>query len=136
MTTDESNQALFFERIEDLLKQTLLTFLAILLTTAHAAAQTPFFQSKTIRIAVGYLAGDTHDLWARAYARSLGKHIPGNPEIIVQNMPGAGSMIAANYVYNVAKPDGLTLGSIAPGLYLAQLTGNKEVKFDWARYTW
>jgi tripartite-type tricarboxylate transporter receptor subunit TctC len=66
----------------------------------------------------------------------LGKHIPGNPEIIVQNMPGAGSMIAANYVYNVAKPDGLTLGSIAPGLYLAQLTANKEVKFDWAKYTW
>jgi len=117
-------------------KQTLLAFLAILLGTAHAIAQTPFFQGKTIRIAVGYLAGDTHDLWARAYARNLGKHIPGNPEIIVQNMPGAGSMIAANYVYNVAKPDGLTLGSIAPGLYLAQLTGNKEVKFDWAKYTW
>ena len=54
------------------MKQTLLTFLAILLTTAHAAAQTPFFQGKTIRIAVGYLAGDTHDLWARAYARNLG----------------------------------------------------------------
>ena len=118
------------------MKQTLLGFLIILLGTAHAMAQTSFFQGKTIRIAVGYLAGDTHDLWARAYARNLGKQIPGNPEIIVQNMPGAGSMIAANYVYNVAKPDGLTLGSIAPGLYLAQLTGNKEVKFDWAKYTW
>jgi tripartite-type tricarboxylate transporter receptor subunit TctC len=117
-------------------KQIILTFLTLLLGTAQAAAQTAFFQGKTIRIAVGYLSGDTHDLWARAYARNLGKHVLGNPEIIVQNMPGAGSMIAANYVYNVAKPDGLTLGSIAPGLYLAQLTGNKEVKFDWARYTW
>ena len=117
------------------MKQTLLTFLAILLTTAHAAAQTPFFQGKTIRIAVGYLAGDTHDLWA-CLRTKLGETYPRKSEIIVQNMPGAGSMIAANYVYNVAKPDGLTLGSIAPGLYLAQLTGNKEVKFDWAKYTW
>jgi tripartite-type tricarboxylate transporter receptor subunit TctC len=121
---------------EALLKKTLLTFLAIFLGAANAGAQTPFFQGKAIRIVVGYQAGDTHDLWARAYARSLGKHIPGNPEVIVQNMPGAGSMIAANHVYNVAKPDGLTLGSIAPGLYLAQLTGNKEVKFDWAKFTW
>jgi tripartite-type tricarboxylate transporter receptor subunit TctC len=114
----------------------LLVFLTLFFGTAHAIAQTSFYQGKTLRIIVGYLAGDTHDLWARAYGRNLGKNIPGNPEIIVQNMPGAGSMIAANYVYNVAKPDGLTLGSIAPGLYLAQLTGNKEVKFDWAKYTW
>jgi tripartite-type tricarboxylate transporter receptor subunit TctC len=85
---------------------------------------------------VGYQAGDTHDLWARAYARHMGKHIPGNPEFIVQNMPGAGSMVAANHIYNVAKPDGLTLGFVAPGLYLAQLTGNKEVRFDWAKFTW
>jgi tripartite-type tricarboxylate transporter receptor subunit TctC len=101
-----------------------------------AAAQTPFYQGKTVRVIVGYQSGDTHDLWARAYARHMGKHIPGNPDFVIQNMPGAGSMIAANHVYNVAKPDGLTLGSIAPGLYLAQLTGSKEVKFDWARYSW
>jgi tripartite-type tricarboxylate transporter receptor subunit TctC len=117
-------------------KKSLLVFLTVFFGAAHAIAQTPFYQGKTLRIVVGYLSGDTHDLWARAYARNLGKNIPGNPEVIVQNMPGAGSMIAANYVYNVAKPDGLTLGSIAPGLYLAQLTGNKEVKFDWAKYTW
>ena len=66
----------------------------------------------------------------------MGKHIPGNPTLVVQNMPGAGSMVAANHVYNVAKPDGLTLGSIAPGLYLPQLTGSKEVKFDWAKFSW
>lgn len=74
-----------------------LTVLLIALSAiTHAQAQTPFFQGKTVRIVVGYLSGDTHDLWARAYARSMGKHIPGNPEIIVQNMPGAGSMTAAN----------------------------------------
>ena len=101
-----------------------------------AGAQTPYYQGKTIRIIVGYQAGDTHDLWSRAYARLMGKHVPGNPTFVVQNMPGAGSMVAANHVYNVAKPDGLTLGSIAPGLYLAQLTGSKEVKFDWAKFSW
>ena len=114
-----------------------LVLLFLGLTSAGAAlGQASFYQGKTIRFVVGYLSGDTHDLWARAYARHMGKHIPGNPDIVVQNMPGAGSMIAANYVYNVAKPDGLTLGSIAPGLYLAQLTGSPEVKFDWAKYSW
>ncbi|HWO41856.1 MAG TPA: tripartite tricarboxylate transporter substrate binding protein [Candidatus Eisenbacteria bacterium] len=113
------------------------SLLVLLLALAReGAAQAPYYQGKTVRIVVGYLSGDTHDLWARAYARIMGKYLPGNPEILVQNMPGAGSMIAANHVYNVAKPDGLTLGSIAPGLYLAQLTGNKEVKFDWAKFTW
>ena len=99
-------------------------------------AQAPFYQGKTVRIFVGYLSGDSHDLLARAYARNMGKHLPGNPEIIVQNMPGAGSMIAANHVYNLTKPDGLSLGSIAPGLYYTQLTGRKEVQFDWAKFTW
>ncbi|HEY7556199.1 MAG TPA: tripartite tricarboxylate transporter substrate-binding protein [Candidatus Binatia bacterium] len=103
---------------------------------AEVHAQAPSYQNKTVKIIVGYLSGDTHDLWARAYARSMGKHLPGNPDFVVQNMPGAGTMIAANYVYNVAKPDGLTLGSIAPGLYLAQLIGNKEVKFDWPKFNW
>lgn len=118
------------------MKSVFLVLALILLFATDALAQAAFFQGKAIRIVVGYQAGDTHDLWARAYSRNMGKHIPGNPELLVQNMPGAGSMVAANYVYNVAKPDGLTLGSIAPGLYLPQLTGNKEVKFDWAKYTW
>ena len=107
-----------------------------LLWNSSLHAQALFYQGKTIRIVVGYLAGDSHDLWARAYARHMGKHIPGKPDIIVQNMPGAGSMIAANHIYNVTKPDGLTLGSIAPALYYAQLTGRKEVQFDWAKFTW
>ena len=118
------------------MKRVFLVFGVVILLAADGGAQTSFFQGKAIRIIVGYQAGDTHDLWARAYSRNMGKHIPGNPELLVQNMPGAGSMVAANYVYNVAKPDGLSLGSIAPGLYLPQLTGNKEVKFDWAKYTW
>jgi tripartite-type tricarboxylate transporter receptor subunit TctC len=113
-----------------------LASLFLLSVTYTVNAQTSFYQGKIVRIVVGNLAGDTHDLFARAYARSMGKYLPGNPEIIVQNMPGAGTMIAANHVYNIAKRDGLTLGSLSPALYYAQLTGSKEVKFDWPKFTW
>ena len=75
-----------------------------------SAQQTPYYQGKTIRVVVGYQPGDSHDLWARTYTRYLGKFIPGNPTFLVQNMPGAGGMIAANYIFNVTKPDGLTHG--------------------------
>ena len=99
-------------------------------------AQTPFYQGKTIRIVVGFLAGDGYDLWARIVAPHMSRQIPGTPDIIVQNMPGAGSAIAANYIYGVAKPDGLTLGATSGSLYLDQLVGRKEIQFDWAKFTW
>jgi len=99
-------------------------------------AQANFYQGKTIRVIIGYQPGDNHDLWARLYTRFLGKHIPGNPEFVAQNMPGAGSMIAANHVFNLTKPDGLTLGSIGGALFMAQLTGRKEVQFDWPKFSW
>jgi tripartite-type tricarboxylate transporter receptor subunit TctC len=110
----------------------LLIFLGI--TTAHA--QAPYFQGKTITIVVGYQSGDGYDIWSRLLAAHMAKHIPGNPGMIVQNMPGAGSMIAANYIYGVAKPDALTMGSIGPSLYLDQLVGKKEVNFDWVKFGW
>ena len=99
-------------------------------------AQANFFQGKTVRVIRGGQPGDLYDLWTRHIATYLGKHIPGNPSVMVQNMPGAGSVIAANHIYNVAKPDGLTLGSINPGLYIDQLIGRKEVQFDWAKFNW
>ena len=99
-------------------------------------AQPPFYQGKSIRLIRGGQAGDLYDLWTRLVANHLGKYIPGNPSIVVQNMPGAGSVIAANYVYGVAKPDGLTLGSINPGIYMDQLIGRKEVQFDWSKFHW
>src|SRR5262245_9826319 len=104
--------------------------------TADAVAQAPFYQDKTMRIIAGYGAGSVDDAWTRMIARHLGKYIPGNPNILVQNMPGAGAMVAANYVYKVAKPDGLTLGGIRNGLYFDQLVGRKEVQFDWPKFTW
>jgi len=113
-----------------------LAHLLALLAAAQLNAQTSFFEGKTIRIVVGLPAGDAYDLYARLLATYMGKYIAGNPNIMVQNMPGASSMIAANYVYNVAKPDGLTLGSTLPSLYFDQLLGRKEVKFDWRKFTW
>jgi tripartite-type tricarboxylate transporter receptor subunit TctC len=106
------------------------------LASAAPAAPAPFYQGKTIKIVVGSSAGGGYDLWARLLARHYGKHIPGNPELVVQNMPGAGSVVAANYLYNVAKPDGLTLGAILPAIYFDQLVKRPEVQFDWAKFGW
>src|SRR4249920_3646403 len=86
------------------------------LNLERASAQTPYYQGKTIRFIVGYQPGDNHDQWSRAYARFMGKYLPGNPNFLVQNMPGAGSMIAANHIYNMTKPDGLTLGTLGGAL--------------------
>jgi tripartite-type tricarboxylate transporter receptor subunit TctC len=94
----------------------------------------PFFNGKTIRIVGG--SGGFYESWARIIARHMGKHIPGNPNIIVQPMLGAGSLIAANYVYNVAKPDGLTLGMFLNTIYLDQLVGRKEVQFAVEKFGW
>jgi len=109
--------------------------LALGVGTAPVAAQTPFYQGKTIRLLVGSSAGSTYDGYARLIAQHWGKHIPGNPTLVVQNMPGAGSQIAANFVYNAAKPDGLTLGSVIPALYFNQLAGKKEARYDWSKFT-
>jgi tripartite-type tricarboxylate transporter receptor subunit TctC len=114
----------------------LLVLALVFVSPVAALAQAPFYQDKTIRIVAGYGAGSVDDAWTRMIARHLVKYIPGNPNIIVQNMPGAGAMIAANYVYKVAKPDGLTLGGIRAGLYFDQLVGRSQVQFDWPRFTW
>ena len=117
------------------MKRAFAALFLLLAVVAPALAQTPYFQGKTIRIVTGYPAGDVNDLWPRLITQHMGKYIPGNPIFIVQNMPGASSMIAANYVASVAKPDGLTLGWIAPTLYFDQLVGRKEVQYDWAKYS-
>lgn len=110
--------------------------LLLLLSSPMVLAQSPFYEGKTIRIIVGYPAGTTHDTWARLAAQYMSKSIPGNPGFIVQSMTGAGSMVAANYVYSIAKPDGLTLGTFNAALYFEQLIGRKEVQFDWPKMTW
>jgi tripartite-type tricarboxylate transporter receptor subunit TctC len=108
----------------------------VVFSSVLRAQDEPFYKDKTVRIIVAFTAGGGYDLWMRSLARYMGKHLPGNPAFIVQNMPGAGSITAANYLYNLAKPDGLTFGSISAALYFDQLTGRKEVNFDWAKFSW
>jgi tripartite-type tricarboxylate transporter receptor subunit TctC len=96
----------------------------------------PFYKGKTIRIMVGSTPGGFYDRWARLFARYMGKYIPGQPEIIAQNMPGAGSVIVANHVFNVAKPDGLTMAMPLNSLYVDQLAGRSEVQFDLRKFHW
>ena len=105
-------------------------------TSSLQAQADTFYKGKTITLIVGFSPGGTFDLWARLTAQHMGKHIPGNPSMMVQNMPGAGSMTAGNYIYSVAKPDGLTLGTVTPSLYIEQLMGSKEVRYDWAKFSW
>ena len=117
----------FFIRIR---KATSLAIMALGLTIAWfgvgRAQQSSFYKDKTIRIIVGFTSGGLYDQYARLLARHMGKYIPGNPNIIVQNMPGAGSLTSTNYVYSVAKPDGLTLGMPGSGIYLDQLLSMPE----------
>jgi tripartite-type tricarboxylate transporter receptor subunit TctC len=110
--------------------------LPLFLLTPTAWAETPFYQGKTITVIAAASAGSAYDLYARLMAQFMGKHIPGNPNFIVQNMTGAGSIIGANYLYNVSKPDGLTIGAIQPSIYFNQLMKQKEVHYDWAKFAW
>lgn len=114
----------------------LFVLLTFLLAASELHAQSDFYKGKQIKIVVGASAGAASDLYARVAASHLPRHIPGKPDIIVQNMPGGGSMTAANYVYSVAKPDGLTLAALTSPIYFAQLLGQKEVQFDWAKFSW
>src|SRR4029450_8033137 len=99
-------------------------------------AQEPYYKGKSIKIVVGFTPGGFYDRWARLFSSYRPKYIPGSPEIVVQNMPGAGSLVAANYVYSVAKPDGLTMGMAQYTAYIDQLVGRKEVQFDVRKFSW
>src|SRR5437660_2005430 len=96
--------------------------------------QTNFYEGKTVRFIVGFSAGGGYDTYTRLVARHMGKHVPGNPIFVVDNMAGAGSMISANHIYKVAKPDGLTIGHFIGGLFLQQLLGKPGIEFDAAKF--
>jgi len=99
-------------------------------------AQTDFYKGKTITVVVGTVPGGLYDRWGRLFGRVMGKYIPGNPSMVVQNMPGGGSMVAANFLYDVAKPDGLTIGMFQTHMYLQQMVQRPEVKFDVLKFSW
>lgn len=106
------------------------------LIPSFATGADSFFKGKTIRFVVGFSPGGGFDTYTRFIARHIGKHIPGNPRTVVQNRTGAGSMIAANYVYNKARPDGLTIGNWIGPLVLQHVLGKKGVRFDGRKFGW
>jgi tripartite-type tricarboxylate transporter receptor subunit TctC len=111
--------------------------LSVAATNALAApANDDFYRGKVIRIIVGFSPGGGFDTFARAVARYMGKYVPGNPTVIVENMTGAGSLIAANHIYKVAKPDGLTIGAFNGNQILAQLAGGQGIAFDARKMEW
>ena len=123
-------------KIQSSMRLPLLTTALILLSVvlgasgrpAYSAA--PFYEGKAIRIIVGTAPGGGYDTYTRLIARHLGKYIPGNPTIIVDNMPGAGGLVSANHLFKVAKPDGLTMGHFVGGQFLQQLLAKPGIEFD------
>ena len=114
----------------------LVVFLLAMLDPVSETQAVPYYEGKTIRLIVGNSPGGGYDRLARLFAKHLPKYIPGKPTVIVENMPGGATIIAANYVYNIAKPDGLTMGALGRGLPLIQLLKAEGVKFDMAKYAW
>ena len=114
----------------------IVSIVAVSLLSADRIQAAPYYQGKTITMVVGYGPGGGYDRISRLLAKHLRKHIPGNPAVIVQNMPGATSMLAANYIYSIARPDGFTIGIIDRGLPLAQLLRAEGVRFDLRKFSW
>lgn len=105
-----------------------------LATGTVAAGTADFYEGKTIRILVGFAAGGGFDTYSRTIARHIGRHIPGNPAVFVENMTGAGGLIAANHIYRVAKPDGLTIANVIGDLFMGQRLGRPGIEFDALRF--
>jgi tripartite-type tricarboxylate transporter receptor subunit TctC len=121
------------------MRRTAILVLALLISPQPAWAQdavADFYRGRTVTLIVGYSAGGGYDTYSRILARHLGKHIPGNPTIVVQNMPGAGSLKMTNYLYNVAPKDGSTIGIFSRGMAMEPLIGGTNVAFDSTKMTW
>ncbi|MBM4299374.1 MAG: hypothetical protein FJ143_16675, partial [Deltaproteobacteria bacterium] len=116
----------------------LISLVSLLFSIQSGWAQNarPFYEGKTIQILVAAGPGATTDISARLVGRFIGKHVPGNPNLLVQNVPGAGGVVAANQVYNLTKPDGLTFLAVTRSNYLDQMVGKPEVKFDFRKFSW
>jgi tripartite-type tricarboxylate transporter receptor subunit TctC len=105
-------------------------FALLSIAAAGRAASPEIYQGKTIRIVVGFSPGGAFDAYSRSLSRHMRKYLPGNPNITVENMPGAGSLIAANYLYKAASPDGLTIGNFIGSVLMGQVLGQKGIEFD------
>jgi tripartite-type tricarboxylate transporter receptor subunit TctC len=109
---------------------------AVVAAALNGSAAAQEFQAKTVTLYVGYAPGGGYDAYARLFGRHYGKYLPGKPSVVVQNMPGAGSLVAANYMYSVAPSDGSAIGLIASSTALEPLLGNTQAKFDTAKFVW
>jgi tripartite-type tricarboxylate transporter receptor subunit TctC len=109
--------------------------LIFMVALSHAGAD-EFYKGKTIRFIVGYAPGGGYDTYTRAIARYIGRHVPGTPASVVENMEGAGSLLAANYMFNKANPDGLTVGNFNSGMVTQQALGSRGVRFDAPKFGW
>jgi tripartite-type tricarboxylate transporter receptor subunit TctC len=115
----------------------ILALLAVVMPEARADAVADFYKGKLIKVVVGFGSGGGYDVYARLLARHFGKHIPGNPTFVVQNMPGAGGLRAANFIYAAAPKDGTTIGTFSRDMPLLAVMGtNSGVQFDPRRFTW
>ena len=116
----------------------IVALLAILLNCGYAQAQSvaDFYRGKTVDLIIGFTTGGSNDTYARSLARHIGKHIPGNPQVVARNMPGAGSFHAAAHVFSVAPQDGTVLSIGAPTLSLEQKMGAQGVRFDTSQFNW
>ena len=110
--------------------------LAAVAAAAPASAQAPSLAGKTVQMIIGFGPGGGYDLWGRVVARHIGKHLPGNPNVVPQNMPGAGSYNAANNIYNIAPKDGTVMGIIARDAALGPITGATGARFNPTKITW
>lgn len=106
------------------------------LSPARADDVTDFYRGKTLTMIVGYSAGGGYDIYARAIARFMGDHVPGAPKVVVQNMPGAGSIASANYLYSVAPKDGTVFGTFGRGVPMEPLIGIAKTQYDATKFTW
>ncbi|HEX9662134.1 MAG TPA: hypothetical protein VGB27_07595 [Candidatus Binatia bacterium] len=113
-----------------------LLALALASLTSAAIAQAPYYAGKTIRFVVGVAAGGGYDTYARAVARHISNHIPGKPATVVENMTGAGGLVAANYLYKQAKPDGLTIAMFNNSLVLQKGLGDPRIGIDFRKLGW
>jgi tripartite-type tricarboxylate transporter receptor subunit TctC len=118
------------------MKSVVAAFFFVVLLLQGSSYGANYYDGKTITIVVGYKPGGGYDQYARLIAKHLPKYIPGNPTVIIQNMPGGGSVIATNYVYTTAKPDGLTIGTFNNSLVFNQLTKSPAVRFDLTKFAW
>jgi tripartite-type tricarboxylate transporter receptor subunit TctC len=106
----------------------------IVLSFALGYAAVPYYEGKTVRFLVAFAPGGGFDTYTRAIARHMGKHIPGHPTTVVDNMTGAGGIVQGNYMFKQAKPDGLTIGNNIGGLFLQQIMGAKGIEFDGRKF--